>query len=252
MFFLPIGNRDGQTTLSKLLLSLLIGCLVFSACRKDNFAPVTEPATATCQFQTENPAGRSYAAGSVISVICTDKHCGILPLSTKNYWVYEDSVFDNGVFLRVQSDTLRYTSNKKSLTDGLIWWESNISVGLPVTMYANDSAFFTMTDRLFTPDVKDAKKDYSIPSGDSVKYLTNFEDIAANGRSVKMQTAITTPMGTFKDCVYFEKNARNYRKDQVFFKPGLGVIKYIQEKAQPGSMVIKLKQISTLVAVHIE
>ncbi len=243
---------NGQTTLSKLLLSLLIGSLLFSACRKDNFAPVTEPAIATCQFQTENPAGRSYAAASVISVTCLDKHCGILPLSSKNYWVYEDSVFDNGTFMRVQFDTLRYTSNKKSLTDGLIWWESNISVGLPVTMYANDSAFFTMSERLFAPDFKDAKRDYNIPSGDSVKYLSSFDDIAASGRSVKMHTAITTPMGTFKDCVYFEKNARYYRKDQVFFKPGLGVVKYIQEKAQPGTMVIKLQQISTLVAVHIE
>jgi len=238
--------------LSKLLLSLLIGSILFSACKKDSFAPVQEPETTPCQFQTENPAGRSYATASVISVTCLDKHCGILPLSSKNYWVYEDSIFDNGVFLKVQFDTLRYTSNKKSLTDGLIWWESNISVGLPVTMYANDSAFFTLTDRLFAPDIKDAKKDFNIPAGDSAKYLTNFEDIAANGRSVKMQTAVTTPLGSFKDCIYFEKNARYYRKDQVFFKPGLGVVKYIQEKAQPGGMIIKLQQISTLIAVHIE
>lgn len=238
--------------MSKLLLSLLFGSILFSACRKDNFAPVTEPVTSACQFQTENPAGRSYTAESIVSVTCTEKHCGILPLSAKNYWVYEDSVYDNGVFQRVQFDTLRYRLNKKSLSDGLIWWESNLFVGLPQTLYANDSAFFTISDRLFAPDVKDAKKDYSIPAGDSLKYLTSFEDAAANGRSVKLQTAVTTAFGSFKDCIYFEKNARNYRKDQVYYKPGLGVIKYIQEKAQPGNMVIKLQQISTLVAVHIE
>jgi len=166
--------------------------------------------------------------------------------------VYEDSVFDNGVFLRVQLDTLRYMSTQKSLPDGLIWWESNITVGLPERLYANDSAFFTMTERLFSPDIMDAKKDFNLPSGDSVRYLTSFEDAAANGRSVKLQTAVVTPAGTFKDCIYFEKNARNYRKDQVFFKPGLGVVKYIQEKAQPGSMSVKLHQVSTLVAMHIE
>ncbi len=175
-----------------------------------------------------------------------------MPLSNKNYWVYEDSVYNDGTFIRVQFDTLRYSSNKKSLTDGLIWWEGNISVGLPETLYANDSAFFAMGDRLFTPEVKDAKKDYSIPAGDSLKYLTSFEDAAASGRSLKLQTAIKTPAGSFNDCVYFEKNARNYRKDQVFFKPGLGVVKYIQEKAPMGERAIKLQQVSTLIAVHIE
>lgn len=242
---------NGQIILSKLFLFLLIGSFLFSACRKDNFAPVTEPVI-PCQFQTDNPAGRSYAAESVVSYTCTDKHCGILPLSNKNYWVYEDSIFNSGVFLKVQFDTLRYTSNKKSLTDGLIWWESKIYVGLPETLYANDSAFFRLSDRLFTPDIKDVRKDYSIPAGDSLKYLANFEDAAAIGRSIKLQTAVQTAAGTFYDCVYFEKNARNYRKDQVYFKPGLGVVKYIQERAVPGDRVIKLQQILTLVSVHIE
>jgi hypothetical protein len=240
--------------LSKLLLSLLSGSLLFSACSKDKFEPIpADPAKPTpCQFQTANPAGRTYAASSVVDFTCTEKHCGILPLSSKNYWVYEDSVFDNGFFLRVQYDTLRYISTKKSLEDGLIWWESNISVGLPELLYANDSAFFTLTERLFNPEVKDAKKDFSVPSGDSLRYLTSFEDAAANGRSVKLQAAVITSAGSFSNCIYFEKNARNYRRDQVYFKPGLGVVRYIQEKAQPGSPVVKLQQISTLVAIHIE
>jgi len=248
---LEIHLDNGLLTLSKLFISLFIGSILFSACRKESFTPVSEPVT-PCQPQTANPAGRSYDASSVISFPCTDKHCGILPLSTKNYWVYEDSIFDNGTFLRVQFDTLRYASTKKSLSDGLIWWEGNIAVGLPGTLYANDSAFFTLGDRLFTPDVKDARRDYSIPAGDSLKYLTSFEDAAANGKSVKLQTAVKTSLGSFNDCVYFEKNARYYRKDQVFFKPGLGVVKYIYEKVASGSPVLKLQQISTLVAVHIE
>ena len=248
---MSIHLDNGLLTLSKLLLSLLIGSTLFSACRKDSFAPVPEPGI-PCQLQTENPAGRSYTAESVIDFTCTEKHCGIMPLSTKNYWIYEDSVFNYGTFVRVQFDTVRYTSTKKSLSDGLIWWESNLTVGLPETVYANDSAFFILGDRLFTPDVKDAKKDFSIPAGDSAKYLTSFDDAAANGRSVKLSAAVKTPAGTFNDCVYFEKNARYFRKDQVFFKPGLGVVKYIREKSPPGSTVIKLQQISTLVAVHIE
>ena len=237
--------------MSKLFLSLLIVSTLFSACGKEDIISNPEPIV-PCQFQIENPAGRSYPIESVVSYTCTDKHCGILPLSTKNYWVYEDSVYNDGVFQKVQLDTLRYTTTKKSLPDGLIWWEGNISIGLPVTLYANDSAFFTLSDRMFTPGIKDARKDYSIPAGDSLKYLANFEDAAANGKTVKLQTALKTPAGTFNDCVYFEKNARNYRKDQVYFKPGLGVVKYILEKAAPGERIIKLQQVSTLVVVHIE
>ena len=52
--------------------------------------------------------------------------------------------------------------------------------------------------------------------------------------------------------VFTEKNARNYRKNQVILKPGLGVLKYIQEKAPIGQRVIKLQQVLTLVAFHIE
>lgn len=138
------------------------------------------------------------------------------------------------------------------MSDELVWWESNISVGLPEKMYANDSALFKMEDRLFTPGVTDAKKEYSLFPGDSLRYLASFEDAAAMGRSLKIQDAITTPAGSFADYIYFEKNARNYRKDQVYFKPGIGVIRYIQEKAPMGFPQIKLQQISTLIAYHIE
>jgi hypothetical protein len=237
--------------LSKLLLSLLIGIIFLSACRKENFAPVYEPII-PCKLQTDNPTGRSYTSDAVISFTCTEKHCGILPLSSKNYWIYEDSIFNNGVFLKVQLDTLRFTSNKKTITDGLIWWEGNHYIGLPGTLYANDSAFYALSERLFTPDMLDVKKEFNIPAGDSLNYLTSFEDAAAKGRTLKLTTPFSTSFGNFNDCIYFEKNARNYRKEQVFFKPGLGVVKFIYEKAPIGKRVIELQQISTLVGVHIE
>ena len=81
---------------------------------------------------------------------------------------------------------------------------------------------------------------------------TSFEDIAAMGRSVKMENVIQTTVAHFDNCILFEKNARNYRRDQVYFKPELGVIKYIMEKAAQGTSQIKLQQISTLVSFHFE
>lgn len=237
--------------LKKTILSILIGSMFFLACRKGDFL---EPATATepCVIQTANPTGRSYSSDSVVSFVCTSKHCGILPLSSKNYWIYEDSVFTDGLFTKVQFDTLQYLTTTKSLPDGLVWWVGNIQVGLPDILYANDSSFFGLADRMFTQGIKDVKKDFGLFPGDSLRYLTSFEDAAALGRSLKLETPLKTLAGTFNDCLYFEKNARNYRKDQVYFKPGIGVVKYISEKAPMGQRVIKLQQVSTLVKFHFE
>jgi hypothetical protein len=248
---LPTHSDVNRTLLKKIIVFLFIGSLFSLACRKSDFLQLrteNEP----CELQTANPAGRSYTADSLVTFTYTQKHCGILPMSTKNYWIYEDSIFADGVFKKVQFDTLRYLTTKKSLSDGLVWWEGNISIGLPDILYANDSSFFDLADRLFTPDIKDVKKEFGLFSGDSLRYLTSFDDAAAMGRSLKLETPLQTTIGTFDDCLYFEKNARNYRKDQVFFKPGVGVVKYIMEKAPIGQRVIKLQQVSTLVGFHIE
>ncbi len=247
-------SEIGQLTLSKLILSLILGSLLFSACRKESFESIQEvnAKANACKLQTDNPVGRSYSADSVLSFTCYQSHCGILPLSITNYWVYEDSIFTNGVFTRVQIDTLHYTANYTSLEDELVWWQGNIYIGLPDVLYANDSTFFGLVDRMYNPGIKDVKKDYSLFTGDSIKYLTSFEDNAAMGRSLKLTDDVITPAGNFDNCIYFEKNARNYRKDQVIFRPGLGVIRYIREKAPVGSREIKLQQISTLIAYHLE
>ncbi len=237
--------------LKKTIVLLFIGSLFSLACRKGDFLQLkteTEP----CELQKADPTGRSYDTDSIVAFNCTQKHCGILPLSNKNYWIYEDSIFSDGLFTKVQFDTLRYMTNKKSLPDGLVWWEGNISVGLPDILYANDSSFFKLADRLFTPGIMDVKKEFGLFPGDSLRYLTSFEDAAALGRSLKLETPLETIIGTFDNCLYFEKNARNYRKDQVYFKPGIGVIKYIMEKAPFGERVIKLQQVSNLIAFHIE
>ena len=233
-----------------------MGSIFFVSCKKEAFEPLDMPAALIiplpCIAQTENPAGRSYDIDSLLEYSCFEKHCGIMPLSANSYWIYEDSVFDNGTFARVQYDTLRYTSNVRSLNDGLTWWESDVYVGLPQILYNNDSSFFGLQPKLHDPEQKDAKKDYGLFPGDSIRYLASFDDIAASGRSLKMNGGISVPAGDFEECIYFEKNARNYRKDQLYFKPGVGVLKYIQEKAPFGQRVVKLQQIMTLVAFHIE
>lgn len=257
LFCHPFGHLN-RKPLKKSLVTLVLGSLLFTSCKKESiFEPLDMPESPAamplpCISQTESPAGRTYDIDSLLEYSCKEKHCGIMPLSSKSYWIYEDSVFSDGSFVRVQFDTLRFTSNVKSLSDGITWWESDVFVGLPQVLYNNDSAFFGLQPKLHNPDYKDAKKDYFLFPGDSVRYLSGFDDIAATGRSLKMNSSMVVPAGEFDSYIYFEKNARNYRKDQVYFKPGVGVLKYIQEKAPFGQRVIKLQKIMTLVAFHIE
>ena len=249
LFCGPVPLKAKHNTLKKLILPVLIASLFFVACAKEKISII--PAD-TCLSQTANPSGRTYTSDSIVSVMYAKKNCGIIPLSSKNYWVYKDSIFNDGVFASVQFDTLRFNTTYQSLSDNLIWWQANIQVGLPSMIYANHSSLFSMSERMFTPNTIDAKKDLGLFEGDSLRYLTSFDDAAAQGRSVKMQTPVKTPAATFNDWILYEKNARNYRKDQVFFKPGLGVIRYTKEQAPMGTRTLKLQQVSNLVAFHIE
>ena len=236
--------------MKKTLLSLLIGSIILSACQKESIIEMA--AEAACLPQSDDPGQRSYTCEVLEAVSYTGKHCGFLPISTKNYWIYQDSLFDNGTFLKVQYDTLRFTKALKSHTDDLIWWEPNIDIGLPARLYSNENGIFQMEKRMFTECFWDASKEFVMPAGDSAKYLTHFDDNAAFGRSVKLAETIQTPAGNFSDCVLFEKDAKFFRKDRVYFKPGLGVVKYICEKAEMGNPLIKLQQISTLVKIYTE
>jgi hypothetical protein len=67
-----------------------------------------------------------------------------------------------------------------------------------------------------------------------------------------LASPVTVNAGTFSDCLYFDKNARNFRRDQVYFKPGIGVLKYIQEMAPMGTREMKTQQISTLVKFYFQ
>ena len=98
----------------------------FSACRK---APIagSEP----CLQQTDNPDHRSYSSNDISEIKFPGKHCGLIPLSVNHYWIYLDSIFDNGIFIRTKYDTLRFTKAYQTHSDGLVWWEANKLIGLP-------------------------------------------------------------------------------------------------------------------------
>jgi hypothetical protein len=215
--------------------------------------PVPTAAKTPCLIASMNPAGKMYNQDSVVSFNCTQSFCGIMPLNSRNYWVYEDSIFTDGIFTKVQLDTLQFNEQLTSVQDGLVWWKGSMNVGLPEMMFASDSSIFVMTARLFTPGYMDVKKEFGLFAGDSIRFLTSFDDYAAQGRGVKINASVETEGGRFSNVIYFEKNARNYRRDQIYLQPGVGVVKYIHEKANAGyPRVMKMQKISTLVEYHFE
>ena len=241
----------------KVFVTLLCaGLLALSSCQKErNFLgdEIIMPIPASCELQTDNPDGRSYSGHSLVPVSYSKNNCGLIPLSSKNYWVYKDSVYTDGNFSHVQIDTLRYVNTWKTNSDGLIWWGGSINVGIPDILYSSDSALFGLQDRMFNgPTIIDARKDFSLFAGDTLLYLANFDDIAAMGKSIKLHSGLKTPAGTFDDCIYFEKNAITYRRDRVIIKPFVGVVKYISEEAPMGEMALKMQKIMTLISYHIE
>lgn len=239
---------DKTVILKKLFISILIGSIFFLACTKENCRPAK-----FCLLQVKDPSGRSYGCRDIAAISYSRSHCALLPISKNNYWIYLDSIFNNGMFERAGYDTLRFSTAYQSLPDSIIWWQSSIAIGLPALLYANDSTIFGLSNRLFSPDcIKDVRKEYSLFPGDSIKYLASFEDNAAMGRSVKMHEQLTTPAGIFNDYILFEKNAPHFRKEQVYFKPGIGVIRYTNAEAVMGSPLVRLQKISTLVSFHIE
>ena len=249
LYFVHPFKDKKRIPLNKTKAILLLAALsVLYSCNKTT---VSELVAEPCQMQTSNPDGSSYESGTIVPYNYSAKHCGIIPLSDKNYWIYEDSLFKDGEFTEVRFDTLQYQA-WLSVTDSLIWWQASSQKGLPEMLYANDSSVFRASDRLFTPGIKDARKEFGFFAGDSLRFLTSFDDAAAMGRLLPVTTTVETMAGSFDNCIYFDKNARNFRRDQLLFKPGIGVLKYIHEQAPMGTFIPKLQQVSTLISYHIE
>ncbi len=235
--------------MKKLIVIIPALCILFTSCTK-NVAPVNDQ----CIVQKDNTFSNSYFYDDVVSINYTGNHCGLMPLSINSYWVYEDSLFDNnGIFINRKSDTLRYTKTLQS-PDNLIWWETNKDVGLPLQMYSSNSAVYSLQRGVFIPDSLYSKREFYDIEKDSVIYLSGFSDIVAFGKIARRSGVMKTPLGNFYNYIFYEKYSPYYRRDRVYFVPGIGVIKYTNEyyKAPGSPDNFKAKKISTLVGYFAE
>lgn len=236
-------------------MSIFLSVTVLASCQKEVVEqpePPTTVKTVPCVEQKVNPSGRSYVTDSLVEYNCKEKHCGFITLSSKNYWVYQDSIFNDGVFSNVKMDTLRFSKTFMSKQDGLTWWQANKDLGLPKLLYANDSSFFSANTLNFAPTTTTATRSYGLFSGDSIRYMSSFDDVMAMGRSIKLNTSVKVPAGSFNNVLFFEKTANFYGSDELLYKPGVGVLKFTQMRVSFVDMENKKQKVSTLVAYHIE
>src|SRR3569832_696107 len=108
------------------------------ACNKTN----TTLQETGCTQNTAIPFG-VYVPASHTPINYNTNHCGYMPLGKKNYWIYLDSFFSAGTFVRTVIDTVRFTITTQT-PDGTIWWSRVLSinsggVGLPDYLYSTDS-----------------------------------------------------------------------------------------------------------------
>lgn len=211
--------------MKKLFIIFTVLILFISACKKTEL-PVIEEA---CLEQTIDPLSAAYDTNQVHYINYSGKHCGFMPLNSKNYWLYEDSVFDSdGYFKYTQVDTLRYTKTIQT-PDNLIWWETKKDVGLPRKLYASDNAIYGLQNGTFIADSFYSKREFYEAESDSVSFLSGFADIVAFAKIVRRTEPVETPAGSFFNYILYEKYSPGYRRDRVYFVPGLGVIQYTSE-----------------------
>jgi hypothetical protein len=236
--------------LKKLVLVFPVFIFLFTACRKSQL-PVA--ISETCIEQTANPVANSYDTNDVVSVNYTRSHCGMMPLSAKNYWVYQDSLFDNsGAFKSIKLDTLRYTKTFQT-PDHLIWWEGSKDVGLPKDIYSSSDAIYGLQKGTFMADSMYSKREFYEADADT-SFLAGFADIVAFGKIINKTEILQTEAGSFPEYILYEKYAPGYRRDRIYFVPGFGVIKYTSEyykaPGPPSNMKLLIK--SSLVSYHSE
>src|SRR5215212_3085439 len=92
-----------RVTLDRKIITILAFSVFFCACKKEHLETAED-----CLVQTDNPDQRSYSANDVSYYSYIKKHCGLIPFSSKHYWIYLDSTFNDGVFVTATFDTLQF------------------------------------------------------------------------------------------------------------------------------------------------
>lgn len=234
------------------ILIVFVILLVCSGCKKTNL----DDKTASCPhpIPTTIPQ-RAYTSGFT-EITYQQSHCGYLPLGKKNYWVFQDSVFDSntGAFLSTFIDTLRFERTFR-FSDSIVWWMPKITFfpgyfkGYYNLMYSTDTVLYTLGDG-GPGSLPSAKWCFPLHT-DSIHLYPHWSD--AGGYEVvgyKLYSPVTVPAGSFNDCSLFIHRWNSTTGGwYIYFKPQVGILKFIVRRGPGGSII---SHTSTLLSYHIE
>lgn len=225
------------------LLCLLL-LMIFSCNREDK-----DIEHKGCIPNTQIPTG-TYGLSSNVIVSYNGNHCGYLPLSKKNYWIYTDSSTDaNGQLQFKTTDTLRFLVTSRT-PDGIIWWSrvpgtANFALGYDSYFYSTDSTTYTISKQ-YGDDIG-IKWFYAIKNSPTAEDLY-YSDVSSPCNAQRLSNNVTVPAGSFSNCMFFVKtnvwgNGIEYK---IRYKPGLGILRC---EASLGTRIVYT---STLINYYIE
>ena len=200
----------------KNILVIIALILLLSSCKKD--------------ISPENPyVNCPYGNNLVAMTDPTIKSYGFIPLSLTNYWIYSDSIWQDGVLQPLTYDTLSVISAEKTGED--TWWKMSDGYRL-----CNDDdkvyklGFFGYAMPGTTVCPEKALLFFPVQADTTIIWTEWISDYGILGEAKLNKSIIHTGAGDFSD--FFEYNQSdaigvNYR----WIKPGLGIIKTIQENS---------------------
>jgi hypothetical protein len=205
------------SNLMKSIFTFLLLLVILASCKKEDTGDLIL-----------NDGCRSSVTKSV-SANSSATSDGIIPLAIGNYWVYADSVWQDGKLTQAGIDTLSVTG--VSNYNDEIWWIFSDGSGLSqkddtvfeldrnIRCYGKNTLFFPVSYNNFQ---------------DSVFYFismnNNFSHIQTVRNSRILEETVIVPAGSFRECSLYD--ILNYKKQIV--KPGIGIL-YMNEEMSSSS-----------------
>lgn len=168
---------------------------------------------------------------------------GLIPLSLISYWVYSDSVWNNGILQTLSFDTLRVVSAQKSGNE--TWWflsDSYILFQKNDTVYKLSSGFIS-GGAVSCPEK--TKLFFAVTNDTVQNWNEQFSDYIFTGKAFLVGNTIATATSNYSGCMEFTQYGFvNYAR---IIKPGIGIVKTIEDDFNN-----KIKRIRTLVNYRIQ
>lgn len=249
-------------------LAAAVWLFTFSSCRRQNNFFQQE---VICLHNNMPVTGPSVLYSAGLQQVSYDSAiCGFMPMHKDAYWIYTDSFFNSdGSLSLVSQDTLRITGIFKSPLSPSLFWRmaSRNRKGMNGLFYTTDSLLYSLQAAFAVPTYFQADTwagyraaGYPMPhppatgprNTDTLFTMNAVSDMAYMEKTFPYHETVNVPAGSYSDCIGFHKFL-NITSEQMIFKPGVGMVKYISYYSNFSSMFSygSVKQVSVLTSYHL-